>query len=154
MVNASSVCVCVSVSVTTCMQPDLSQGHPGVQGSLLGCAALQGRRHLGESLLYSAGRDGRGVDRTCRGRGGGVIERHSVRLSQRTPSPAYPHPLLNRRYSFALQWHSRQPCAAVQSWGEGRTDGRTNGQSWAELEEKRSSETAGFLILFPRRATL
>lgn len=41
------------VRVHTCMQPDLSQGHPGVQGSLLGGTALQGRRDLGQSLFYS-----------------------------------------------------------------------------------------------------
>lgn len=48
--------------VRTCVQPDLGQGHPGVQGSLLGGAALQRRRHLGQRLLYPTGSDGRGVD--------------------------------------------------------------------------------------------
>lgn len=43
----------VYVCVHTCMQPDLSQGHPGVQGSLLGGTALQGRGYLRESLLYT-----------------------------------------------------------------------------------------------------
>lgn len=54
--------IAVRARVRTCVQPDLGQGHPGVQGSLLGGAALQRRGNLGQGLLHSARRDGRGVN--------------------------------------------------------------------------------------------
>lgn len=51
---SAHVCT-VYVHVYTCMQPDLSQRHPGVQGSLFGGAALQGGGHLRQSLLHTTG---------------------------------------------------------------------------------------------------
>lgn len=50
------------------MQPDLSQGHPGVQGSMFGGAALQGGGYLRQSLLHTTGRYWCRVNRTWRQR--------------------------------------------------------------------------------------
>lgn len=48
------------------MQPDLSQGHPGVQGTMFGCTALKGGGDLRQSLLNTTGCYGRSMHRTWR----------------------------------------------------------------------------------------
>lgn len=50
------------VRVHTCVQPDLSQGHPGVHGSVFGGTALQGGGYLRQGLLHAAGCYGCGMN--------------------------------------------------------------------------------------------
>lgn len=61
-------CIFLYVRVYTCMEPDLSQGHPWVQRSLFGGTALQGGGHLRQSLLYTTGCYRCSMNRTWRKR--------------------------------------------------------------------------------------
>lgn len=117
----------VNVYVHTCMQPDLSQGHPGVEGSMFRGAALQGGGYLRQSLLHTTGCYGSSMHRTWR---------DTIHYQPSYTASHQRHWLTN--YSSI-----RQPCATMQGFKSTKHNSRFHWFPWLLTENSNFSVKSG-----------